>query len=128
MSKGLASGIQFHTFESKAGEPQPAFFAHVIAETGRYLSTQAGIPAGAPMAYLIAPPLESVVGLDAALKSARVKLVKHFPPPSETNFGGGYLSGELPELEAAAVAFVEAIRNVAAAPLSGLRRPERLRR
>jgi ethanolamine utilization protein EutL len=128
LREGLADGIQFHTFESKAGEPQPAFFAHVIAETGRYLSAQAGLPAGAPMAYLIAPPLESVVGLDAALKAARVKLVKHFPPPSETNFGGGYLSGELPEVEAAAVAFVEAIRNVAAAPLSALRRPERLRR
>ena len=122
---GLQDGIGFHTF---AGADQPAFFAHVIGETGSYLSGLAGIPRGAPMAYLIAPPLESVIGLDAALKAARVTLVKHFPPPSETNFGGGYLAGELAEVEAAAVAFVEAIREVAKAPLGSLRRPERLRR
>jgi ethanolamine utilization protein EutL len=68
------------------------------------------------------------VGLDAALKAARVRLVKHFPPPTETNFGGGYLAGELADLEAAAVAFVEAIRAVDRTPLAALRRPERLRR
>lgn len=122
---GLTSGIHFHTF---AGENQPAFFAHVISETGRWLSSQAGLPAGAPLAYLIAPPMESVVGLDAALKAARVTLVKHFPPPSETNFGGGYLAGDLAEVEAAAVAFVEAIRALTQSPLGALRRPERFRR
>ena len=122
---GLQDGIGFNTF---AGEDQPAFFAQVIGETGSYLSGLAGLPRGAPMAYLIAPPLESVIALDAALKAARVTLVKHFPPPSETNFGGGYLAGELAELEAAAVAFVEAIREVAKGPLGALRRPERLRR
>lgn len=122
---GLQDGIWFHTF---AGDNQPAFFAHVIAETGCWISAQAGLPAGAPIAYLIAPPLESVVGLDAALKAARVTLVKHFAPPSETNFGGGWLAGELPEVEAAAVAFVEGVREVARGPLGALRRPERLRR
>jgi ethanolamine utilization protein EutL len=125
LREALNDGICFHSF---AGEGQPAFFAQVISETGRWLSAQAGIPAGAPMAYLIAPPLESIVGLDAALKAARVTLVKHFPPPSETNFGGGYLAGDLAEVEAAAVAFVEAIREVARSPLGGIRRPERLRR
>jgi ethanolamine utilization protein EutL len=123
--EGLQDGIRFHTFE---GENQPAFFAHVIGETGRYLSKEAGIPAGAPLAYLIAPPLESVVAVDAALKAANVTLVKHIPPPSETNFGGAFLTGDLPEVEAAAVAFVEAVRAVAGRPLAALRRPDRLRR
>jgi len=125
LKEALRDQICFHTF---AGENQPAFFAHVISETGRYLPPQAGIPVGAPLAYLIAPPLESILGVDAALKAADVKLVKHLPPPSETNFGGAYLSGDLPSVEAAAVAFVEAIRGVADAPLSSLRRPMRLRR
>lgn len=121
----LRERIHFHTFE---GENQPAFFAHVISETGRYLAPQAGIDVGSPMAYLIAPPLESVVGIDAALKAADVRLARHIPPPSETNFGGAFLVGDLPAVEAAAVAFVEAIRGVTDSPLAALRRPERLRR
>ncbi len=125
LKEALREDICFHTFE---GDNQPAFFAHVISETGRYLAPQAGVPVGAPMAYLIAPPLESVVGVDAALKAARVTLAKHIPPPSETNFGGAFLTGDLAEVEAAAVAFVEAIRDVVAAPLRGARRPMRLRR
>jgi ethanolamine utilization protein EutL len=80
------------------------------------------------MAYLIAPPLESVVALDAALKAADVRLAKYFGPPTETNFGGGYLVGELADVEAAARAFTEAIRGVVASPLAGLVRPQRERR
>jgi ethanolamine utilization protein EutL len=98
-----------------------AFFPHVVRATGRWLSKQAGIAAGAPMAYLIAPPLESVVGLDAALKAAPVTLAKWFGPPSETNYGGGYLVGELPHCEAAARAFAAAVCDVARAPLESRR-------
>ena len=122
---GLLQHIHFHTFP---GENRPAFFAHVISETGRYLAPQAGIEPGRPMAYLIAPPIESVLGIDAALKAANVRLAKLLPPPSETNFGGGYLIGELADLEAAALAFIEAIRGIVASPLAAYRRPERLRR
>ncbi len=100
----------------------PAFFPHVIAETGRYLSREAGIEPGAPLAYLIAPPIESVIGLDAALKAAEVRLVKHFAPPTETNFGGGYLTGSLPDVEAAASAFAEAVIDLATRPFAGVRR------
>jgi ethanolamine utilization protein EutL len=121
----LAEGVQFHTF---AGENQPAFFAHVIHETGRYLAPLAGVEVGAPIAYLIAPPLEAALGVDAALKAAAVRLLKWMPPPSETNFAGAYLAGDQADLEAAALAFVEAIRAVAKTPLAALRRPERLRK
>jgi len=124
LREGLRT-IQFHTF---AGEQQPAFFAQVIAETGRYLAPQADLAPGEPMAYLIAPPMESVVGVDAALKAADVRLVKLLPPPSETNFGGAYLAGSLDQLEAAAEWFVEAIRELVRSPLGALRRPARERR
>jgi ethanolamine utilization protein EutL len=106
----------------------PAFLAHVIAETGSYLSEQAGIKQGDPMAYLIAPPSESVIAVDAALKAAEVKLVKHIPPPSETNFGGAFLSGTLPALEAATSAFVDAVADFQREPLQAARRPARMRR
>ncbi len=117
--------IHFHTFE---GADQPAFFAHVISSVGRYLAPQAGVEPGVPLGYLIAPPLEAAVGVDAALKAADVRLATWMPPPSETNFAGAYLTGELAEVEAAAVAFVEAIREITRSPLGGLRRPMRERR
>lgn len=96
---------------------QLAFFPHVVRSTGSYLSREAGIERGRPMAYLIAPPLESIVGLDAALKAAPVRLAKWFGPPSETNYGGGYLVGEIDDCEAAARAFAAAVIDVARRPL-----------
>src|SRR5207253_7888574 len=89
---------------------------HVIASTGRYLAPLGGVDAGAAMAYLIAPPLESIVGLDAACKAATVKMTKWFGPPSETTVGGGYLAADLAACEAAARAFAAAVIDVCKAP------------
>src|SRR5262245_6546702 len=76
-----------------------AFFPHVVRACGSYLAREAGIERGSALAYLIAPPLESVVGLDAALKAAPVTLARWFGPPSETNYGGGYLTGAIDDCE-----------------------------
>jgi ethanolamine utilization protein EutL len=92
------------------------FFPHVIASVGRYLAPLADVPEGSALAYLIAPPAESIVGLDLACKAARTTLVKWFGPPSETNFGGGYLAGDLPACEAAARAFADGVLDVCRAP------------
>ena len=108
-------------FYAADGKGDLAFFPHVVRATGSYLSRAAGIAAGRPMAYLIAPPLESVIGLDAALKAAPVELAKWFGPPSETNFGGGYLTGEIDDCEAAARAFAAAVVDVARHPLDAER-------
>ena len=62
------------------------YFAHCISRTGSYLSGLAGVPEGTAMAYLIAPPLEAAVGLDAALKAADVELKVFYGPPTATNF------------------------------------------
>ncbi len=97
-----------------------AVFPHVIPRLGTYLSAQAGLQPGDSLAYLIAPPIESQVGLDAALKASEVRLVKHFSPPTETNFGGGYLTGTQDACEAAAKAFAMAVAAVAVAPVRGL--------
>ena len=64
-SRALEEDICF--YEPEGGGP--AFFPHVIGETGTYLSIEAGIEPGAPMGYFIAPPIESTIGLDAALKA-----------------------------------------------------------
>lgn len=125
LREALTSRIHFVAFEGTTG---PSFFPHVIAETGRYLAPLAGVKPGAPLAYLIAPPVEAMVGLDAALKVSKVTLQKFFGPPTETNFGGGYLTGTLADVEAAAQAFTEAVESVVLSPLGGLVRPERERR
>lgn len=92
------------------------FFPHVIPRVGRYLSKQADVPAGTPMAYLIAPPIEAVLGLDAALKVAKVEIKVFYAPPTETNFAGGLLVGEQPEVEAAAKAFEKTVLDLASNP------------
>lgn len=93
-----------------------AFFAHPISRTGRYLSSEAKIPEGTPMAYLIAPPLEATYALDAALKAADVEVMVWFPPPSETNFSGGFLIGSQSAVVAACTAFRDGVLEIAAQP------------
>ena len=90
--------------------------AHTVSSCGSFLAKEAGVPVGAALAYLIAPPLESIYGLDAALKAADVKLCKLYNPPSETNFGGGLLTGSQSACDAACAAFLQAVEEVARNP------------
>jgi ethanolamine utilization protein EutL len=94
-----------------------AFLSHLISRTGSYLSGVAGIKAGTPMAYLIAPPLEATFGIDAALKAANVELVTYVPPPSETNYSGAFMTGSQAACKAACDAFTQAVLEVAANPI-----------
>jgi len=92
------------------------YLAHTVSRTGSFLSKEAGIPEGSALAYLIAPPLESMYAMDAAMKAADVKLCKLYAPPSETNFGGGLLTGTQAACEAACHAFREAVTQVTQRP------------
>ena len=92
-------------------------FAHCISRTGSYLSKCAGVPEGTAMAYLIAPPMEALVGLDAAVKAADVTLNLFYGPPSETNFAGGLLTGDQAACKAACEAFAETVCKIADAPI-----------
>ena len=100
-------------FEEVSGVP---YLAHTVSSAGSFLSAEAGVRQGSALAYLIAPPLESMYAMDAALKAADVKLCKLYSPPSETNFGGGLLSGTQSACDAACVAFAEAVAEVARQP------------
>lgn len=93
------------------------YLAHTVSSVGDFLAKEAGIPVGSALAYLIAPPLEGMYAMDAALKAADVKLCKLYSPPSETNFGGGLLSGTQSACDAACAAFAEAVAEVAARPI-----------
>ena len=97
-----------------------AVFPHVITSLGRYLSAEAGLKPGDAMAYLVAPPLEATIALDAALKAADVVSVKVFPPPTETNFAAAWLHGDQASCEAAAWAYADKVVEIGRDPL---RRP-----
>lgn len=103
-------------FTSANEDDSVVYYAHCVSRTGTYLSKVAGIKEGEPLAYLVAPPLEAMYGLDAALKAADVSLVEFFAPPTETNFGGGLLTGSQSACKAACDAFAEAVKMVASAP------------
>ena len=92
--------------------------AYTVSSCGSFLAKEAGVREGSALAYLIAPPLESMYAMDAALKAADVKLCKLYAPPTETNFGGGLLTGSQSACDAAASAFREAVTEAAQNPIT----------
>lgn len=121
VKSGLDSAVDFirneAAFVSANDDDTIAYYAHCISRTGTYLSKSAGIEEGEALAYLIAPPLEAMYALDVALKSADVRLVSFYGPPSETNFGGGLLTGSQSACQSACDAFAEAVKSVADKPI-----------
>lgn len=104
------------TFISANDDDSIAYYAHCVSRTGSYLSEVAGIKEGEALAYLVAPPLEAMYALDAALKAADVSMCELFAPPTETNFGGALLTGSQSACKAACDAFAEAVKAVADNP------------
>jgi ethanolamine utilization protein EutL len=107
-------------FYDADGQRGVTVFPHVIGSLGHYLAGESGLPVGECMAYLVAPPLEATIALDAALKAAAVRAVRIAPPPTETNFAAAWLTGvrpgDLGACTAAAAAFAEAVVDVAQRP------------
>ena len=121
---GLAAAVSYiehdACFYSANSDDSIVYFAQCISRTGSYLSRMADVPEGTSMAYLIAPPLEAVEGLDAALKKADVEMKVFYGPPTETNFGGGLLVGEQSACQAACDAFADMICKIADHPLEAI--------
>lgn len=121
VSSGLQAAVDYMRNEalwySGNADGSIAFFPHVISRVGGYLSKVAKVPLGAPLAYLVAPPMEGLVALDAALKAASVTIATLTMPPSETNYMGVILTGEQPACSAAAKAFRDAVLEVASTPI-----------
>ena len=116
----LASGMEAAVaalgrvgFQEVNGVP---YLAHTVSAVGSFLAAEAGVRPGTALAYLIAPPLEAMYGLDGALKAADVELCKLYAPPSETNFGGGLLKGTQSACDAACRAFAERVTEAAGRP------------
>lgn len=111
----IRSGACFYSANS---DDSVVYYAHCISRTGSYLSGSNNLPHGVPLAYLIAPPLEAIAALDAALKAANVKVAAFYGPPSNTNFGGALLTGSQSDCMAACQAFAETVEKIAQDPLA----------
>ena len=109
----IGSGVGFRT-ANEAGDV--VYLAHCVSRTGSYLAQTAGVPVGQAIAYLVASPVDAMVGLDAALKASDVELRQYFAPPTETNFSGGLLTGTQSACQAACDAFARAVMETAAKP------------
>lgn len=120
VQSGLEAALRYvekdACFYSANDDNSVVYFAHCISRTGSYLSKEAGVPEGTAMAYLIAPPLEAMIGLDAAVKAADVTLNLFYGPPTETNFAGGLLTGDQAACKAACEAFADVVCGIASAP------------
>ena len=124
VNEGLKAAVDYLETEafwySANEDASVAFFPHVISQTGSYLSRANNLAVGSPIAYLVAPPIEGLVALDAALKAAAVSIVALTMPPSETNYMGVILTGEQPACKAAAQTFQEKVLDVVRNPFSGI--------
>lgn len=109
----IESGASFISSNEDGSIP---YFAHCVSRTGSFLSKEANVTEGEALAYLIAPPLEAMYALDAALKAADVDIAAFYGPPSETNFGGALLTGSQSACKAACDAFAQAVEVVASNP------------
>jgi len=121
VKSGIDAAIDFlendACFYSCNEDDSICYYAHCLSRTGSFLSAEAGIKEGEAIAYLIAPPIEAVYAVDAALKAADVKMAVFYGPPSETNFGGALLTGSQSVCKAACEAFAGAVQHVADNPL-----------
>ncbi len=106
------------SFYSANDDNSIVYFAHSVSRTGSFLSKGANVKEGEAIAYLIAPPLEAMVAIDAALKAADVTMGVFYAPPSETNFAGALLTGSQSACKAACEAFAKAVEAVADSPTS----------
>ncbi len=118
---GLEAAVRYLTSKalwySANAEGTIAFFPHLISQSGSYLAKVCNVAPRTPLAYLIAPPLEGTLALDAALKAAEVRVVSYTAPPSETNYMGVILTGDQPACKAAVEAFQNTVLEVARNPI-----------
>lgn len=120
VKSGLEAAVSYiendSFFYSANEEDSIVYYAQCISRAGSFLSKEAKIEEGRALAYLVAPPLEAMVGIDAAMKAAGVELKAVYKPPTNTNFAGALLTGDQSACQAACDAFAEKVCQVAENP------------
>lgn len=122
----VESGLRYiHDFaENKASiysvneDDTNLIYAELVPKIGKYFSKTYGLPIGASLAFLFAPALEGIVGIDEALTVAAVEVVKFFGPPTNSNLSGVIVTGTLANCKTACEAFKKAIIDCVEDPVN----------
>lgn len=93
------------------------YFAQCISRIGSFFAETLDLPEGSSIAFVSAPPLEGMVGVDEALTTADVEVVEFWDPPTVSNRSGAILTGSQSACETACKAFATAVIGCVEDPL-----------
>lgn len=85
------------------------YFAQTVASIGSYFSQRLNLPKGTAIAYVAAPPLEGIIGVDEVLRTTEVTVVEFWDTPTTTNRSGAIFTGTSSDCDAACRTFAEAV-------------------
>ena len=88
-----------------------------VPRIGKYYQESLGLSEGTSIAYLVSAPVESMYGLDKALKAADVKIAELSEIPSRVNTGGAIVYGTESACRSAVEAFAEGVEYCAFHPM-----------
>ena len=92
-------------------------YAQLVPKIGKYFSSTYNLPINSSIAFLFAPALEGIVGIDEILKTSDVETVELFQPPTHSNLSGIIVTGTQANCKTACEAFKTAIINSVRKPL-----------
>lgn len=100
------------------GDRGTGFYAQTISRAGSFFEEWAHVPKGQAYSYICGAPVETNMAMDKALKSGNVKISRFFPSPTHANSCGAILTGTESACRAATEAFIEALHQATANPMS----------
>ena len=121
----VKSGLQYAKdyIENKSGnyslneEGTLGYYVDYVPRIGKYYQESLGLSEGTSIAYLVSAPVESMYGLDKALKAADVKIAELSEIPSRVNTGGAIVYGTESACRSAVEAFAEGVEYCAFYPM-----------
>lgn len=121
----VKSGLQYAKdyIENKSGnyslneEGTLGYYVDYVPRIGKYYQESLGLSEGTSIAYLVSAPVESMYGLDKALKAADVKIAELSEIPSRVNTGGAIVYGTESACRSAVEAFAEGVKYCAFHPM-----------
>lgn len=121
----VKSGLQYAKdyIENKSGnyslneEGTLGYYVDYVPRIGKYYQESLGLSEGTSIAYLVSASVESMYGLDKALKAADVKIAELSEIPSRVNTGGAIVYGTESACRSAVEAFAEGVEYCAFHPM-----------
>lgn len=112
VERGLRYVREFAEHEASlysiSNDDDAAIYAQYISRIGKYFSKAYGLPVGSSIAYLVAPAILGVIGIDEAMTVANVEIVKYWGTPTPSNLCGAIVTGTQSQCMTA----VEGFKNV----------------